>query len=215
MSVFTTTGLTFTQMREEQGGVHSFFFTPDRPVPSVAGQHGFLTLPGTGMKPFSLASAPEDPDVVIGTRLQSQSKYKLALAALTPGARASLRGPIFNFTLKGAPHQVVFLAQGIGITPFRSLLRHIAAAGLDTRATLIHVGQGHPYRPETETLATAAAYPSDREDFHLHVKETTTSQPEARYYISGGRDFLTATVKVLTEHGITKRQMKKDKFLGY
>lgn len=215
MSVFTTTGLTFVQMRQEDGGVHSFTFTPDRPVPSVAGQHGFLSLPGVGMKPFSLASAPEDPEVVIGTRLQSQSKYKLALAALTPGARASLRGPIFNFTLRGAPHQVVFLAQGVGITPFRSLLRHISATGLDKRTTLIHIGQGHPYRAETEAIASSAAYPSDREDFRFQVEQTATSQPDARYYISGGRDFLATTANLLAEHGISKKQLKKDKFLGY
>ncbi len=41
--------------------------------------HGLLTLKGAGTKAFSLASAPADPEVLIGTRLQSGSRYKLAL----------------------------------------------------------------------------------------------------------------------------------------
>lgn len=216
MSVFTTTGLTFVSMREEEGGVHSFVFTPDQRFPHVAGQHGFFTLPGVGMKPFSLASAPDDPEVVIGTRLQSKSKYKTALAALEPGGRASLRGPVFNFTLKGSPEDVVFLAQGVGITPFRSLLRHIASTGLDKRTTLLHIGtQGHTYRGETESLATSADYPTTREDFHVQLKRSAVDQPHAGYYISGSRDFLDETVSVLSALDISRKQIRKDKFLGY
>ncbi len=55
---------------------------------------------------------------------------------------------------------VVFLAQGVAITLFRSLLRHISIAGLDHRTTLVHVGHGHPFRADTEPEATVVHYPS-------------------------------------------------------
>ena len=215
MGILTATDLEFIEMREEEGGVHSFVFTPLTQFPRVAGQHGLLTLPGGGTKPFSLASAPEDAEVLIGTRLQSNSAYKQALAALTPGQRVSLRGPVLNFTLRRAPRQVVFLAQGVGITPFRSMLRHIAAAQLDHQTALIHVGEGHAYRTDTEASATTAIYPTDSEEFRMAVKEAVSDQRGARYYLSGSGRFVTETSAVLTELGVTRLQIKKAKFFGY
>ena len=215
MSIFSTTELEFAELRQEEGGVHSFVFTPLARLPYAAGQHGLLTLPGGGTKPFSLASAPEDAEVVIGTRLQSNSAFKQALANLQPGQRVSFRGPLLNFTLKDAPRQVVLLAQGVGVTPFRSMLRHVELAQLDRRTTLIQVGDGHAYRTDTETLATTAVYPTDREGFRLAVGEAVALQPEARYYLSGSGRFVTETNATLTALGVRRQQIKKARFLGY
>ena len=69
----------YVDRHEEPGGVTVFAFRPDRPLGHAAGQHGFVVLPGAGMKPFSIASAPEDGDLVIATKLGSGSKYKTAM----------------------------------------------------------------------------------------------------------------------------------------
>lgn len=177
MSILSSTDLTFTGSREEADGVTVFSFRPDRGLPHTAGQHGLLKVPGGGTKAFSLASAPEEPEALIGTHLQSGSKYKTALAALRPGDRASVRGPIMNFTLAKAAPQVVFLAQGVGITPFRSLLVHIAATQPDRDTTLVHVGQDHAFRAETERLARTAAYPAGRETSRLRSNRRSPSTP--------------------------------------
>jgi NAD(P)H-flavin reductase len=71
-------------------------------LPHTAGQHGLLTVPKAGTKAFSLASAPGEPQVLIGTHLQSGSVFKKALAELRPGDNVSIRGPILNFTLDRA-----------------------------------------------------------------------------------------------------------------
>lgn len=149
MSLFTRTTMAFVDMREIEDGVHVFAFAPAKPLAFVAGQHGIFRIAGvTGRRSFSLASAPEDPRVVIATRLQSRSDFKLALAALRPGDPVTLNGPILNFTLRDTPDDVVFLAQGIGITPFRSILRHIAAADVPKRTHLVHVaGTDNPPFP--------------------------------------------------------------------
>lgn len=214
MGILTTTRLQFIDRREEEGGVHSFAFKPLGQMKHIAGQHGLLTLPGAGTKPFTLASAPEDDEILIGTRVQSGSAFKQRLMALEPGASASLRGPLMNFTLAKAPTDVVLLAQGVGVTPFRSMLRHIAAANLEHRTTLIHVGNGHAYRAETEKLATTTYFPEHRDGFREAVAEALTTAPEARYYVSGGSDFVNDAVATLTTLGLSKKQIKKATFAG-
>lgn len=215
MSILTTTSLEFITMRPEEGGVTSFVFKPTRHFKHLAGQHGLLTIPRAGTKPLSLASAPEDPEVLIGTRLQSHSSYKQALSALRPGQRVSLRGPIMNFTLKGAPQQVVLLAQGVGVTPFRSMLRHCDAAKLDHHSTLIHVADGHVYRAETAPLATASGYPCNRDQFRAAVEKVVAEQQGARYYISGAGRFVSDTAALLAKFGVSRKQIKKASFSGY
>lgn len=210
-----TTTLEFIGMRPEDGGVHSFAFHPTRPLHARAGQHGLLTLSGAGTKAFSLASAPRDPDVLIGTGLQSASRYKLALAALRRGQRATLHGPILNFTLDTAERQVVFLAHGVGIIPFRSLLRDITLTGLATQTTLIHVGRGHAYRSDTEPLAGSAHYPTDAESFRRELAAALSSQPDATYYLSGASEFIADTTAVLSRSDVSSKHIKKDQFVGY
>ena len=58
--------LIFEDRRDVGGGVSSFAFRPETPMSARAGQHGILGLSATAMKPFSLASAPEEQRVLIG-----------------------------------------------------------------------------------------------------------------------------------------------------
>lgn len=217
MSLFTKTPLAFTGRQEEAGDVHCFSFEPRKPLTFIAGQHGILRVPGAGRRTFSLASAPEDPEIMIATRLRSGSAYKTALAALKPGDEVTLQGPMFNFTLRDTTDDVVFLAQGVGITPFRSMLRHASAAGVAKRIHLVHVGGDGlaPFREQTEALATTALYPTDRGAFADAARELTARFPAANYFVSGAADFLKSTVAQLTESGIGKRRIRKDHFVGY
>lgn len=168
----------FQSCREVGGGVASFVFTPGQPFEAKAGQHGILQLGGTASKPFSLASAPEEGSVLIGTSLRSGSSFKQRLAALQPGDTITFRGPVNKFTLDGAAPQVVMLAQGAGITPLRSMLAHAALSGLTIESSLIHVAHaGHAYRPETEQWATTAAYPQHAGDFRAAAAGAAYTNP--------------------------------------
>lgn len=215
MGLLTSTPLTYVHRWAEPGDVMAFAFTPVRAFRHVAGQHGLLSVKGGGSKPFSLASAPGDDQVVIGTKLSSGSRFKTSLSALKPGDQVTLRGPIMKFTLDGAADDVVFLAQGVGITPFRSMLRHIAAARLSVRTNLLHVGDGHAFREETQQLAGSAAYHRDRGEFAVDLKQVATSLPGATFYISGIPQFISDTGAMLKDAGIARGQIRKDNFRGY
>jgi glycine betaine catabolism B len=95
--------LIFQERHDVGGGVSSLAFRPGSPAGARAGQHGILRVGATAVKPFSLASAPEEDSVLIGTSLASGSAVKQRLAALQPGDAVTLHGPVNNFTLEGRP----------------------------------------------------------------------------------------------------------------
>ncbi|MGH8742067.1 MAG: ferredoxin--NADP reductase, partial [Burkholderiales bacterium] len=80
---------------------------------------------GQKRRTFSLVSAPFESTLLVATRMRDTA-FKRALKALPEGAGVKLTGPIGRFTLDAA-RPAVFLAGGIGITPFMSMLRQAAS----------------------------------------------------------------------------------------
>jgi ferredoxin-NADP reductase len=208
--------LIFVDRCDVGGDVSSFAFRPEKAVGARAGQHGILGLSATVMKPFSLASAPGEARVLIGTSLASASAFKQRMAALQPGDPVMLRGPLNTFTLDEAGDQVVMLAQGVGITPMRSMLSHIALNKLVVHSSLIHVGNvGHAYRQETEQWATAAAYPDHAHEFRAATAEAARAHPHATFFVAGASSFVSSTADLLRHAGIVGRQIRRDRYLFY
>lgn len=108
-----------------------------------AGQNVELSLPGsTPGKPvtrtLSLASAPCDDELLVAARI-GRSEFKTALAALRPGIAGRIEGPHGSLALHRTPtRDAVFIAGGIGITPFRSMLRQAAHDRDLRRFTLVY-----------------------------------------------------------------------------
>lgn len=94
----------------------------------AAGQYITITLPALANRPdveqyrdFSVASAPKlAPEFQVALR-QTNSLFKSALQILPIGTEVQLDGPAGVFTLSKLDTIRVFVAGGIGITPFRSM----------------------------------------------------------------------------------------------
>jgi ferredoxin-NADP reductase len=197
------------------GDVTSFSFSHKRRFRFRAGQHGLLFIPKGGMKPFSIASPPAEETIMIGTRLSSGSKFKLAMAALEPGDRVRFLAPLMNFTTAGTGRELVFLAQGVGITPIRSMLLDIADRGLDKKTTIVHVGHDHAFRAETKQLAGSAVYPLTSESFRTAALAAAKDCPSATFMLSGAPAFVKSTTTLLRDHAVAAGQIKADSMLGY
>lgn len=101
------------------------------PDPAVAGKD-------SGRHAFSIVSAPHEHELVVATRMRD-SAFKNALARVPVGGTAGIDGPFGSLTLHGkAGRAAVFLAGGIGITPFMSMLRHAAHDALQHRLVLLY-----------------------------------------------------------------------------
>jgi glycine betaine catabolism B len=114
-----------------------FIFRPREQLAFLPGQYMEWTLPHQdpdsrgNRRYFTIASSPTEREVRLGVKFYANgSSYKYALARLgrhTMIAGAGLSG---EFTLpKDKDEKLVFVAGGIGITPFRSMIKYL----MDTR----------------------------------------------------------------------------------
>ncbi len=118
-------------------GTMAFHFEKPKHFVFKAGQYIDLTLsasqPGlpTGLThTFSIASSPCDEELVVATRIRD-TVFKQAVSVLPIGSRASIEGPMGSFILhKNTARPAVFLAGGIGIVPFLSIVSYAKAEKL-------------------------------------------------------------------------------------
>lgn len=78
---------------------------------------------------FSHCEAPGEPDIEITTRV-SDTAYKQALAAMSPGDAVTIQGPGGRFGLPSDARSAAVLVGGVGITPICSILRDAVRRGV-------------------------------------------------------------------------------------
>jgi glycine betaine catabolism B len=97
------------------------------------------TAQGPETKTFSHCSAPGDSHIEMATRM-SDSAFKQALGAISPGMTVRIAGPGGRFALPADTQRVAFLVGGVGITPVRSLLRNAMQTGREFADALLLYG---------------------------------------------------------------------------
>jgi ferredoxin-NADP reductase len=110
-----------------------------------AGQFANFTLlksvatdPGGSTRSLSIASAPYEKGLLVAMRMRD-TDFKGAVNTLPIGSPLLLQGPFGHFTLhKDSARPAVFLAGGIGVTPFRSIIRQATQARSPHRIFLFY-----------------------------------------------------------------------------
>ena len=212
MSLFTA--LTFVEKKLENDDIYTFSFSSKNKIKQKAGQHGLFLLPGLYRPhPFSLSSSPTEEYAKFSTHTATGSAFKKKLLTLQPGDKMYFVGPIMNFTFVDTESKYVLLAQGIGITPFRSMLAYAQQAQPLFDTTLIHIDStSHTFIELTQEAATTSFYPSSTEEFQAIVKQQDATK---LFYLSGSPRFISATKKLLVAIGVPKKNVKTDSFFGY
>lgn len=135
----------------------------------------------------------------------------------------SMRGPVGPFYLADQ-RPALFLAGGIGITPFRAMLKQVEAKGdADGRAnTLLYMDSGQTYlfKDELDRIANQTSltirYLSTREDLQQEVaRHSAQMGNEGTYFIAGPQALVKELASDLQQRGIAKRNLRKDEFFGY
>jgi ferredoxin-NADP reductase len=110
------------------------------------GQYFFVTLPDVGhqddrglRRHITVVTSPNERGVLgFATRMRD-SAFKRTLRKLPMGAEVDVEAPKGQFALpEDLSRPLVFVAGGIGITVFRSMLRYIREEQLPYRVTLIY-----------------------------------------------------------------------------
>jgi ferredoxin-NADP reductase len=221
--------LTLIEKHPETNDVVSFIFQPQEPTTWIAGQ--FLTLVVPHENPdshgtehyFTISAAPYEGHIQITTRLTG-STFKDALNALPIGDTVEAKDIDGDFTLQEPKGQYVFIAGGIGITPFHSIIKQLVHEEKHLNAQLIYGNRDAGqivFKQELE--AWAAVNP----DFTIQNvispqmidEETIRSKvPDLQavtFYVSGPEPMVEALEKTMAGMGIQEDRMIRDYFPGY
>lgn len=122
-------------------------FRPAAGLRFSAGQYLELSVPHRGADPrgdrrmFSIVTAPADRTVAVAYRENEPgSTFKAALSRVEPGETVRATGVWGDFTLPRDPAKpLVFVAAGIGITPFLSHLADLQRRGEHRDIVLVYV----------------------------------------------------------------------------
>lgn len=136
--------LTLVRKQEEAKGSTSFFWRAEPAIEWKPGQYLYYTVtlpekdPRGNVRHFTISASPTEGEIRLTTKL-SDSLYKKTLFELPEGTEINGSGPRGDFVLdeeKTEPQ--VFIAGGIGITPFRAFIKYATDKGFKTPIHLIY-----------------------------------------------------------------------------
>lgn len=210
-------------------GIYDLAFeTVDRRVPFVSGQYLEWTLSHAGAdirgnrRMFSVASSPAETELHLGTKTyEPGSSFKRALLAMRPGDYIRVAHPAGNFTLPhDAARPLVFIAGGIGITPFRSMVQHLCDTGQTRDITLLYTARSETDFVYREIFDAAAAngvktlYRTGQLDAAA-LKQALPNVQNSLMYVSGPDAMVSSCTAMLRSLGVPARCIKTDHFSGY
>lgn len=238
--------LKLVEKRDEAEGTKSFFFEPEKEVKYIAGQYFYYTLPklnypderGT-TRHFTISSSPtEGQNLRLTTRVRQESGYKKTLDEMNIGDIVEGEGPNGTFILdESNKNPQVFLAGGIGITPFRSIIKYATDKNLGIPMHLIYSNstvEQITFRKDLEDLAKAnpaflkiymtVSKPEEskeawsgivgRIDEPL-VRKVTGALVKPTYWLCGPPPMVDALEQTLSTMKIPGDQIRSEKFTGY
>lgn len=182
--------------------------------------------PNGNTRAFTMSSSPTEEFLMISTR-SGISPFKQALAKLQKGDLLNSSHPVGTFTLdESSP--AVFLAGGIGITPFRSMIKYAVDMQLTTPITLIHLNSDDNFlfKPELDH------WQKQLKNFNIHyinskktgrlnsclLKKLCPLRPRSEasiFYLAGPPGMVADFEKTLLSLGIDQTNIRYDNFDGY
>ncbi len=223
--------LKLIQKKPETSDCITFIFQLEQPLDWQPGQFLQYTLPDPqaddrGEKRFfTNAAAPFEQVVRLTTRFTPEkgSSFKNNLQKLAVGQTIETQSPNGSFVIDDPNKQYIFIAGGIGITPFRAILLDLEHNQKPLNVTLLYANRNNEivYRDELEGLKNA------RPNLQIHyiidpqrIDEQLISQkvPDFKqkvFYLSGPKPLVEAMEKTLADLGVAKEQIKTDYFPGY
>ncbi|GIN23307.1 FAD-dependent oxidoreductase [Siminovitchia fordii] len=227
-SIFKKRELIFSERYKESEDVYTFLFEKENDLTWKAGQHGLFSITHKKIKnptrPFSVASAPSENSVKITMKINDNpSEFKKAMLELKQGMKVSMSGPVGGFYLKENSPSLL-IAGGIGITPFRSIVKQLNAEGtvIEKPIHLIYMDSKKSYlfKDELDGIANntsiSVIYLDSRDDLHQEIdKFTNLYKNNGKYFVAGPKSMVHSISTYLQNNDISKQNIKKDAFYGY
>jgi glycine betaine catabolism B len=230
----------------EAKGTQSFFWEPENKVDFLPGQYFYYTLPKLDYpdnrgptRHFTIASSPTESYIQLTTRIREQSGYKKTLSNLPVGSVIEGEGPqgtfVFDnkdkdghvFTSQNGTPPNVLIAGGIGITPFRSMLKYHLDNNLKIPARLIYSNSDSDFifKSELEEWKNKTDLKIDYFDTsitgHLNPQLVSRSliawgltNSKPTIWLVGPPPFINSVESIIEKMKVTN-DLRSEKFIGY
>ncbi len=212
---------------------YDLVFAADRQINFTPGQYMEWTLEhdspdGRGNRRYlSLASSPTEREIRIGVKVGSPpSTFKKKLISMIPGQRIVAGQLIGDFTLPKDPNKkLVLIAGGIGVTPFRSMIKYLVDAN-QKRDVVVLYSSSLPnefiytdvFRAAREKLGIRTVYVDTKTQGHIDAARVANEIPDYKdrtYYISGSHGMVNSFGEILKNLRIPAGQVVTDYFPGF
>jgi ferredoxin-NADP reductase len=188
------------------------------------------------IRTFSIASAPFENEVMFATRMRDTA-FKRSLKTVPLGTPVKMEPPTGSFTLHKNPVKpAVFLAGGIGITPFFSIVKQADHDRLARHLYLFYSNRRPEDAPFLEALQKL-----EKTNPNFRFVGTMTEMPRSTrkwggetgsidkamlsrhlsdlkgpiYYVAGPPAMVTALKKMLLASAVDEDDIRTDEFSGY
>lgn len=226
--IFKKHRITFDSKTHDSEDIYTFNFIPKKPIHWMAGQHGIFIITHKKIKrsirPFSVSSSPTEGIIKISVKIGHQpSEFKQALLDLKLGQELIMRGPVGGFYLKDEK-PLIFITGGIGITPYRSIIKNLIDSNDKTSRNIdmIYIDRSKVFLYKEffddakNFLNLNMEYLLERKALHNKLIDyIQMNQNNSNYFVAGPKSLVDDVVKTLKTHGIKRKNIVKDTFIGY
>ncbi len=235
--------LKLSEFKKLAPDIYGFSFLPDKKPVFIAGQYLEWTLPHKNpdsrgnRRYFTIASSPTEEKLQIGVKIsEKSSSFKASLLQLKEGTMLSAGSLSGDFLLPIDPKEkLVFIAGGIGITPFRSMIKFMLDSNEKRDITLFYAS------PNPADFVYQDIFDNAKNEFSLKTIYVITKAENApenwtgktgrineemirseipdfkdrKFYMSGPNSMVQAYKELLATLGIPKNKIVTDYFPGF
>ncbi len=238
--------LTFKEKKEIAKDTYEFVFQKSDPLPYIPGQYMEWTLPHANpdvrgiRRYFTIASSPFDDQVRLGVKMSPEgairSSFKQKLFSMEVGDSLNAASVSGDFLLPETTEtKLVFIAGGIGITPFASMLRYLLGSNQKRKMILFYANK------TLEDIAYDDVVLRAKEQLNMEVIDVLSEKDKlppnwtgevgfitkemivkyvpdwetSMYYISGPQKMVTTYKQLLLSLGVAHKRIVTDYFPGY
>jgi ferredoxin-NADP reductase len=213
--------------------VFDFVFVPDKQINFTPGQYMEFTLEHSkpddrgNRRYLSLASSPFDKEIRIGVKFGfPPSSFKKGLMAMESGEKIVAGQLIGDFILPKDPsRKLVFMAGGIGITPFRSMVKYLIDINQKRDIVIVYSAKTasefvytNVFKEAWDKLGIRTIYIDSENQGHIdaaRLSREISDYKERTFYISGSHGVVDSFEQILKNLHVPARQVVTDYFPGF
>ncbi|MEM3091104.1 MAG: FAD-dependent oxidoreductase [Candidatus Pacearchaeota archaeon] len=205
-------------------------FILEKEINFVAGQHIGIWLPKLiyddpkgSFRLFSICSSPKNKKMISIAFRDTKSGFKKTLLKLPIGTEVELMKPTGFFVLpKDQKQRIGFIAGGIGITPFMSMLNYAKENKLSQKITLYYLNSS---KEKTAFFYELKQLTDNNKNFvlknflgrkkFLEQIKKIKNQERILWYIAGPPGLVADIKNILISMGVSQNKILTEEFSGY